>query len=122
MKLIVEKQQTAGNVIQIVKVDGYLDAHTFPELERTLQSLMEAGSSRILLDFETLDYISSAGLGLLLGMHRMALQNQGGLKIMRMPESISRIFGVLGFTKVIEVYPDRQAALAAFGASGSGQT
>jgi len=122
MKLIVEKEQSAGSVIQIVKVDGYLDAHTFPELERTLQSLMEAGSSRILLDFETLDYISSAGLGLLLGMHRMALQNQGGLKIMRMPESISRIFGVLGFTKVIEVYPDRQAALAAFGASGSGQT
>ncbi|HUW34522.1 MAG TPA: STAS domain-containing protein [Planctomycetota bacterium] len=114
MKLSIEKLQANDKSVQIVKVDGYLDAHTFPGLERVLQKLMNEGERHIILDFATLDYISSAGLGLLLGVHRLTSQQMGGLKIINMQEPVHRVFDVLGFSRVIEVCASRDAAIEAF--------
>jgi len=122
MKLTVEKFQALDRVVQVVKVDGYLDAHTFPELENALHKLVNDGHNCIVLDLETLDYISSAGLGLLLGVQRLASQKRGGLKIINMQEPIHRTFDVLGFSRIIEVCPSREAAFDAFWNASAGQT
>ncbi|HUS58084.1 MAG TPA: STAS domain-containing protein [Planctomycetota bacterium] len=121
MKLNIEKHQDSDVLVQIVKVDGYLDAHTFPDLEKVLNCMITQGEHNIILDFETLDYISSAGLGLLLGAQRKASQLKGGVKIIHMQESIKRVFQVLGFSRVIEVCPSREAALRAFQCGNSGR-
>ena len=120
MKLNIEKHQAADRDVQVVKVDGYLDAHTFPTLEKALHQLIKDGQHNIVLDFETLDYISSAGLGLLLGVHRLTSQQMGGLKIINMQEPVHRIFDVLGFSRIIEICPSRDAAFAAFQRESSG--
>jgi len=114
MKLSVEKLQANNKSVQIVKVDGYLDAHTFPSLEEMLHKLMDEGERQIILDFATLDYISSAGLGLLLGIHRLTSQQMGGLKIINMQEPVHRVFDVLGFSRIIEICASRDAAIEAF--------
>ena len=114
MKITAEQHSTATRTVQVVKVDGYLDAHTFPDVERVLRGLLDTGCYDIILDFETLDYISSAGLGLLLGIHRMVAQRLGALKIVNMSESVASIFDVLGFSRIIDVLPDRASALRAF--------
>lgn len=113
MRIIAEEYKCTGLTVQVVKVDGYIDAHTFPDLEKRLRGFIDNGQHHIILDFETLDYISSAGLGLLLGIHRLISQRQGGLKIFNMSESLLRIFEVLGFSRIIEVCPDRESALRA---------
>jgi anti-anti-sigma factor len=113
MRITAEEYQATGLTVQVVKVDGYLDAHTFPDLEKHLRGFIDSGRYHIILDFETLDYISSAGLGLLLGIHRLISQRDGRLKIYNMSESLQRVFEVLGFARIIEVCPDREAALRA---------
>ncbi len=118
MRISAEQHQWSGGVVEIVKVDGYLDAHTFPDLEDTLHGFIDDGHCHIILDFEALDYISSAGLGLLLGIHRLVSQKKGGLKIVRMSESLSKVFEVLGFSRIIEICPDRETALKALSAKG----
>lgn len=120
MKLNVEEQRCGGKCIRIVKVSGYLDAHTFPDLEKTIYTLMNEGDSNFILDFEALDYISSAGLGLLLGIHRQTAGKNGGVKLVNLTESILRIFDILGFSKIIDIHPDRDSAIKAFGCTNTG--
>jgi len=120
MKITAERHQGLAGIVQVVKVDGYLDAHTFPDLEKSLREFIDGGHCHIVLDFETLDYISSAGLGLLLGIHRLISQKQGGLKIANMSESLHDIFEVLGFTRIIGICSDTEAALKSFGPKRQG--
>jgi len=120
MKITAQRHQGPAGMVQVVKVDGYLDAHTFPDLEKSLREFIDGGHYHIILDFETLDYISSAGLGLLLGIHRLISQKHGSLKLANMSESLRNIFEVLGFTKIIEVFPDTETALKSFGTRKQG--
>lgn len=106
---------TAGDqTIQKVRVEGYLDSSTFPRLQEHLNGLIGEGQYHYLLDFSELDYISSAGLGVLIGMLREVREKGGDLKIMHMSEKIQRIFNLLGFSKLLKVYPDEETALASF--------
>jgi anti-sigma B factor antagonist len=106
---------SAGDLtIQKVQIAGYLDSSTFPRLQEHLNGLIAGGQYHYLLDFSDLDYISSAGLGVLIGMLREVREKGGDLKIMRMSEKIQRIFNLLGFSKLLKVYPDEETALASF--------
>jgi anti-sigma B factor antagonist len=110
---------TAGDLsIQKVRIEGYLDSSTFPRLQEHLNSLIGEGRYHYLLDFSDLDYISSAGLGVLIGMLREVREKGGDLKIMHMSEKIQRIFNLLGFSKLLKVYPDEESALASFTGEG----
>ena len=51
------------NEIECLYLSGYLDAHTAPELENAISEIIDGGKHKILVNFQKLDYISSAGLG-----------------------------------------------------------
>jgi anti-sigma B factor antagonist len=105
----------AGDLsVQKVRIEGYLDSSTFPRLQEHLNGLIAEGHYHYLLDFSELDYISSAGLGVLIGMLREVRDKGGDLKIMHMSDKIQRIFNLLGFSKLLKVYPDEETALASF--------
>lgn len=105
----------AGDLaIQRVRIEGYLDSSTFPRLQEHLNGLIGQGHYHYLLDFSELDYISSAGLGVLIGMLREVREKGGDLKIVHMSEKIQRIFNLLGFSKLLRVYPDEETALGSF--------
>ena len=100
--------------IQKVRISGYLDSSTFPQLQEHLNNLMKQGNLHYLLDLEDLDYISSAGLGVLMGILREVREKDGDLKIVNMSEKIERVFYLLGFSRLMKVYASEEEALESF--------
>jgi anti-anti-sigma factor len=68
---------TVGNrEVQILRLEGYVDAHTFTDFEEELTKLVEGGHYSLLLDLEKLTYINSTGLGLLMATFRQVRQHE----------------------------------------------
>ena len=107
------------NEVRIVRLEGYVDAHTFTDFEEELTKLVEAGHFRLLLDLERLTYINSTGLGLLMATFRQVRQQQGDLVIAKMSDKITNIFNLLGFSRLIHTFPTEAEALSHFGGSAA---
>jgi len=109
-------QCVGGCEVAVVGLCGYVDAHTFGQLDQQLHDVLDQGHYQLVLDFGEMEFINSSGLGLLLGVKRIATRHQGDLCIIRMPEAIYEVFDVLGFSQLISVYPSWEAAAKALGA------
>ena len=103
----------------VLQVTGHLDGHTYPEFEAKLSEVVEAGCYSVVIDFEHLDYISSAGLGALLNAHTRAREHNGDLRISCLSRKTRRLFDLLGFSHVLSVYDSTQEAVQAFGNPGA---
>ena len=113
MKECVIEREERGD-LDVLHLDGSLDAYSFPRLEATLNGLRETSRHRVILDCESLDYISSAALGALIGFARRARENHGDLKLARLSPKIFGIVELLGFHKILEICPDTEGAAARF--------
>jgi len=100
----------AGQEARQVFVTGHLDGSTIQQFEQTLDQAVNAGEGNIVVDFDGLEYISSAGIGVLLSVREAAHQKGGEIRIVNMPAHIRRIFDVLGFSKVITIVDGEVAA------------
>lgn len=100
--------------VNILRLEGYVDAHTFTEFEEELTRLVESGKYSLLLDLEKLTYINSTGLGLLMATFRQVRQHGGDLVIAKMSDKITNIFNLLGFSRLISTYPTEAEALQKF--------
>ena len=80
---------------------GRLDTLTSPELERTLKEVLP-GPTELILDFSELDYISSAGLRLLLSAQKQ-MQAQGSMKLRGVGETLMEIFEITGFSDILTI-------------------
>ena len=84
-----------------IAVEGRLDTMTAPELEAELnQNLGNAES--LTLDFSKLEYISSAGLRVLLSAHKI-MSSKGGMKVTHVNEIVSEVFEVTGFADILTI-------------------
>ena len=95
----IKKTQNADKMI--VALEGRLDTTTAPQLETELKADME-GISELVLDFEKLDYISSAGLRVLLSAQKVMMK-KGGMKITNANETVMEIFEVTGFSDILDI-------------------
>ena len=84
-----------------VGLEGRLDTTTAPELEKALKEEME-GATELVLDFSRLDYISSAGLRVLLAAHK-AMAGKGGMKVIHVNEVVNEVFEVTGFSDILTI-------------------
>ena len=84
-----------------VALEGRLDTVTAPELEKELKGSL-GGVSELTLDFAGLEYISSAGLRVLLSAQK-AMNKQGGMKLKNVNETIMEIFEVTGFSDILTI-------------------
>ena len=82
-------------------LEGRLDTTTAPELEKELKGDLE-GVTELTLDFGKLEYISSAGLRVLLSAHK-ALRGKGGLKVKNVNEIVAEVFEVTGFSDILTI-------------------
>ncbi len=82
-------------------LNGRLDTTTAPELEKELESDLQ-GVSELTLDFAGLDYISSAGLRVLLSAQK-TMSRQGSMTIKNVNEIIMEIFEVTGFSDILTI-------------------
>ena len=85
----------------IIAVEGRLDTMTAPELEKELGASFE-GVTELTFDLEKLDYISSAGLRVLLSAQKK-MNVQGKMKLIRVNETIMEIFDVTGFSDILTI-------------------
>ncbi|HEY9764876.1 MAG TPA: STAS domain-containing protein [Chroococcales cyanobacterium] len=105
-----------GGAITVMRVEGFLDAHTAAMLETALDELAEQQCYRVVVDFQKLDYISSAGLGVLMAAITTFRDNHGDLKLAQLPPRIFKVFDLLGFSKLFQIYENEEEAVAAFAA------
>lgn len=89
-----------GNALTLA-VEGRLDTMTAPELEAELKASMDAAES-LILDFSKLDYISSAGLRVLLSAHKV-MSAKGGMKVTNVNEIVQEVFDVTGFADILTI-------------------
>ena len=94
------EKKTNGNALEI-SLEGRLDTMTAPELEAELNQSLGSVDS-LTLDFSKLEYISSAGLRVLLSAHK-ALSGKGGMKLRNVNEIVQEVFEVTGFADILNI-------------------
>ena len=85
----------------ILALQGRLDTNTAPLLEQTLEENLD-GVTELILDFEEIDYISSAGLRVLLAAQKR-MKKQGSMKLVNVSEVVNEIFEVTGFLTILKI-------------------
>ena len=98
--------------ITVVSFEGNLDTNTAPDAQEHFDELADQGTAKILVDFTKLDYISSAGLRVLLATAKRLRGGGGNLRLCGLNEMVSEVFEISGFSTIFKVFPDEGAALA----------
>ena len=93
--------KTIENGKALFALAGRLDTTTSPDLEKELKESL-GGVSELVLDFAGLEYISSAGLRVLLSAQKI-MNKQGSMKIANVNETIMEIFEVTGFSDILTI-------------------
>ena len=84
-----------------IKLTGRLDTTTAPQLEGELKASLD-GVENLVLDFENLDYLSSAGLRVLLSAQKQ-MNKQGSMVVRHVNETIAEVFEVTGFCDILTI-------------------
>lgn len=96
MKIDLKKEENK----LIISLDGKLDTNTSPELDKTITEL--EGINELYIDLKNVDYISSAGLRVLLSMQKI-MNKQGKMVIKNVCENVMDIFEVTGFSEILNI-------------------
>lgn len=100
---------------KIVRLEGRLDANTSSHLENQMAKVLEKGKSLLLLDFSHVDYLSSAGLRLLLALAKKIKAQGGKLVLSTLSAEVMEIIKMAGFERILAIYPTEEEALNALG-------
>jgi len=84
-----------------IELIGRLDTTTAPELEAALKGAFN-GIETLTLDFSNLEYISSAGLRVLL-LAQKTMNQKGGMKLISVSEEIKEVFDITGFADILTI-------------------
>jgi stage II sporulation protein AA (anti-sigma F factor antagonist) len=97
----------------VVTITGRLDAVTVPEYEKKVRELIDCGDIRFVVDFEGLDYISSAGLRGLLVTAKLLKAKGGQVRCANVKGTVREVFDISGFGSIFQMDDTVAAALAA---------
>ena len=93
--------KTKNDTAMTIAIAGRLETTTAPELEAVVKSELD-GVADLTMDFSELDYISSAGLRVLLTAQKL-MNRQGKMKIVGANEIVMEIFDVTGFSDILTI-------------------
>jgi len=102
------------NEVRVLNIQGFLDAHTAQNFESELQKLINEKSYYIIVNLDGLQYISSAGLGVFMGVIEDIRSNGGDLKICCAAPKVFKVFDLLGFPSLYEFYDSEDLAVKKF--------
>ena len=92
-----------GNTLTIF-VEGWLDTLTAPQFRQEVQDLQ--GAEKVILDFEGVDYISSAGLRETVALYREAVKDGGSFELRHVNGKVMDVFTLTGFDKKLNISAD----------------
>lgn len=113
LEVVSRPLEDAGD-ITVLALTGYLDAHTVSDFDRSAEEAMDKGNSRIVLDLQGLNYISSAGIGALMSLSQRLKKRDGDLVLLQPTAKVYKILDLLGFTKIFHLSSSEEEARAAF--------
>ena len=98
--------------VDIIAPVGRIDTTTVGVLEARMAPMLAAASPRLVVDFSGVDYISSAGLRLLLLAARRVQSSRGRLALCGLGEPVRQVFHLAGFLPLFTIRDTREAAVA----------
>ena len=102
------------NDVTVVAFAGNLDSNTSPQAQQALDGILAGGGRKMVVDFTALDYISSAGLRVLLGTAKRLGGAGGALRLFGLNETVREVFDISGFATILAVFPTEADALKGF--------
>ena len=109
--LALENRLEAGWTV--VDVTGEIDLHTAPTFRERVYELIDQGTTRILLNLSSLDFMDSTGLGVMIGSLKRLKERDGTLALAAPQHSVRRVLEVTGLTKIFPVYDTLEEAIGA---------
>ena len=100
--------------VKVLEFKGKLDTQTSPDAQDQLTELIEKGERKILVNLEKLDYISSAGLRVLLVAAKQLKSDGGEIRICSLNNVVREVFEISGFVTIFNVYGSESEALDGF--------
>ena len=110
-RLGMEIIETKEKEISIFKLNGRLDSNTSPNLEKQLAGAMEDGARKMVIDFADLDYISSAGLRIILKTTKDLRRTEGNIVLCAMQDYVKEVFEIAGFDSFLPIVPTLDDAM-----------
>ncbi len=102
MELEIRSEQTENYCL--MSLSGEVDVYTAPALKQKLIEQIESGCGTILVDLDSVGFIDSSGLGVLVGGLRRAKERSGSIRLVCTRESILKIFRITGLDKVFPIF------------------
>lgn len=95
----------------ILRIDGRIDASSAQILDRKVNQLIDEHHSQLVLDFTRVDYLSSAGMRVLLAATKKLKSKKGNLILFSLSEEVSEIINLAGFDKILHICSTEKEAL-----------
>lgn len=108
----VETESSDG--FAVIRLEGAVDAHTAPQFEEAVQTVIDRGENKIIVDCAKLAYISSAGLGVFMGFIEEVREMSGDIKICGLSDKAKQPFEILGFESLYDFCADVESAKKQF--------
>jgi anti-anti-sigma factor len=100
--------------VTLITIGGSLDAETSPKLNAKIKGEIDKGAKKMVCNLEHLDYIASAGLGVLISANDILSKAGGEIRLSAMNEKIKKIFKLLGFINLFKIFENDQKAIDSF--------
>lgn len=100
--------------LDVLELNGELDAHTAPQLEDHLKKLIEEEQYHIIVNCTDLDYIASAGLGVFMAYIEDIRSEGGDIKLTNLSEKVYNVFDLLGFPALYDILDEEEEAIKQF--------
>ena len=107
MNVIITKSE--GHVL--VNVEGRVDTTNASEFEKAMMTVVEDGTTKIVLDCSALNYISSSGLRVFLIVQKKMMAAKGQFCLCSLQPGIKEIFDISGFSSIFTLFPDKDSAI-----------
>jgi len=101
------------NDIRVVALIARFDAYSARDVETALQGMIDGGAKKIVCDFSGTEYISSAGLRVLLSAAKILRKSGGKIALSGMKPYVREVFETAGFTQLFPIFESEEKALAA---------
>ncbi len=113
MEIRLDTKPKPKNVL-LVYVKGKIATDSIQSFKQQLETLINAGNTRLMLRFKEVNYINSLGLGVLTSMLRLVRKESGDIKLFELNPNIKDIFNATRLNKVFEIYHTEEEALREF--------
>ena len=104
----------ADGDVQIMSIDGQLDAFTVSDLKNELKKITDARSTKIVLSLSKVDYANSTAIGAIVAVAQQLRKRKGDVKLCGLSDEIRKVFDLVGASKILEIFKTEQEALKSF--------